>query len=78
MLHARGGGENRGDHWRRAVVSRARAGVAYPWLEWLGRRGPAAASVLGPRPPTIYEASCRGQQEAAYWQNVLAALAQPE
>jgi len=28
---------------RRAAVSRARAGVAYLWLEGLGQRGPGAA-----------------------------------
>jgi len=31
---------------RRAAVSRARAGVAYLWLEWLGQSGPGAARAL--------------------------------
>ena len=63
---------------RRAAVSRARAGVAYLWLEWLGHSGPAAARVLGLRPQTIYEAARRGQQEAVHWQRVLAAPSQSE
>ena len=63
---------------RRAGVSRARAGVAYLWLECLGHGGPAATRLLGLRPQTIYEAARRGQQEAVYWQHVLAAPSQAE
>ncbi len=44
---------------RRAGVSRARAGVAYLWLEWLDHSGPGAARLLGLMPQTIYEARQR-------------------
>ena len=57
---------------RRAAVSRARAGVAYLWLEWLGQRGPAAARALGVHRATIYAVARRGRQEAAYWEQLCA------
>jgi REP element-mobilizing transposase RayT len=56
---------------RRAVVSRARAGVAYLWLERLGQRGPVAARALGLHPATIYAVARRGRQDAVYWEGVL-------
>ena len=56
---------------RRAPVSRARAGVAYLWIEWLGHSGPVAARHLGIRPQTIYQVAKRGQDEAERWQRVL-------
>lgn len=59
---------------RRAVVSRARAGVAYLWVEWLGRSGPPIARAVGVHPATIYEVARRGQQEATYWQQLGADL----
>ncbi len=55
---------------RRAAVSRARAGVAYLWLEWLGQSGPAAARALGVHRATIYAVARRGRQEAAYWEQL--------
>ena len=58
---------------RRADVSRARPGVAYLWLEWLGHPGPAAAQRLGIRPQTIYQVAKRGRAAAREWQRVLAA-----
>jgi hypothetical protein len=56
---------------RRARVSRARAGVAYLWLERLGQGGPIAARALGLHPATIYEVARRGRQDAVYWESVL-------
>ena len=56
---------------RRAVVSRARAGVAYLWLERLGQGGPVAARALGLHPATIYAVARRGRQDAVYWEGVL-------
>lgn len=61
---------------RRGAVSRARAGVAYLWIECLGHSAPLAASGLELRSQTISEASRRDQQEAAYWQNLLSAPGQ--
>ena len=55
---------------RRAAVSRARAGVAYLGLEWLGQRGPAAARALGVQRATVYEVARRGRQEVAYWEQL--------
>jgi putative transposase len=63
----RGGG-------RRAVVSRARAGIAYLWVEWLGHNGVTIAHAMGVHPVTIYEAARRGRQEAAYWEQMGATL----
>ena len=62
---------------RRAVVSRARAGVAYLWLEGVGQSGPGAARALGVHRATIDEVARRGRQEAAYWEQ-LCAEAKPE
>lgn len=55
---------------RRAVVSRARAGIAYLWLEWLGRSGPTIARAVGVHPATIYEVARRGRREATYWEQL--------
>lgn len=59
---------------RRAVVSRARAGIAYLWVEWLGRSGGTIARAVGVHPVTIYEVARRGRQETAYWEQVGANL----
>jgi putative transposase len=59
---------------RRAGVSRARAGIAYLWVEWLGHNGVTIAHAMGVHPVTIYEAARRGRQEAAYWEQVGANL----
>ncbi len=56
---------------RRAALCRVRAGVAYLWIEWLGRSGPPAAHVLGIRPQAVYQVARRGQVDAAHWQQVL-------
>ncbi len=57
---------------RRAAVRRARAGVAYLWLEWLGRSGPPAARSVGVHRATIYEVARRGRQDAGYWEQLFA------
>jgi REP element-mobilizing transposase RayT len=62
---------------RRAAVSRARAGVAYLWLEGLGQSGPGAVRALGVHRATLYAVARRGRQEAAYWEQ-LCAEAKPE
>ena len=56
---------------RRAPISRARAGLAYLWIECLGQSGPALGRALGLRASTLYEAARRGRQEAAYWEALL-------
>jgi putative transposase len=56
---------------RRARVSRVREGVAYLWIEYLGRSGRRVAAVLGIRPESVYKAARRGQQQALRWQQVL-------
>ncbi len=63
--------EELGGGGRRAVVSRVREGVAYLWVEWLGRSGRQVAQVLGIRPESVYKAARRGQQEAKRWRQVL-------
>ncbi len=60
----RGGG-------RRPALSRAREGVAYLWIEVLGRPGRPLAPVLGVRPESVYKAARRGQAEAERWRAVL-------
>lgn len=60
----RGGG-------RRAAVSQARAGVAYLWIECLGRSGPVLAPVLRLHPATIYPVARRGRREATQWEKLL-------
>ena len=62
---------------RRTAVSRARAGVAYLRLEWLGQSGPGAARALGVHRVTIYAVARHGRQEAAYWEQ-LGADVKPE
>ena len=56
---------------RRPSISRARAGLAYLWIECLGQSGPALGRALGLRAPTLYEAALRGRQEAPYWKTLL-------
>lgn len=64
LEEVRGGG-------RRAALCRAREGVAYLWVEWLGHSGPPVAAMLGIRPPAVYPIARRGLQHAARWRRVL-------
>jgi hypothetical protein len=56
---------------RRPAVSRARAGIAYLWLEVLGHPGRPLAPVLGVHPAVVYPAARRGARAAATWQALL-------
>jgi REP-associated tyrosine transposase len=56
---------------RRPVLCRVREGVAYLWIEWLGRSGPLIARVLGVQPEAVYRIAQRGQQDAEQWQRIL-------
>jgi putative transposase len=56
---------------RPRVTSRVRAGIAYLWVECLGRSGRQLASELGIRPESVLRAARRGKTEAQYWQRIL-------
>ncbi len=58
---------------RPRTVSRVRQGLAYLWVEELGRSGRALARELGLRPEAIYHAAVRGRTEAARWRKLLGA-----
>jgi len=60
----RGGG-------RAPEVIRARNGIAYLWVEVLGRPGRPLAPVLGVRPQNVYQAAKRGAQTPAQWTRML-------
>lgn len=52
-------------------VSRVRDGIAYLWVEYLGRSGRALARELGLRPESVNRAARRGQEQAEYWHKIL-------
>jgi hypothetical protein len=58
---------------RRAAVSRARDGLAYLWVEVLGRSGHQLARELRIRARSVYRAALRGQTEQKRWQRALLA-----
>ena len=57
---------------RQAAFAAARAGIAYLWVDWLGRSGRALAPTLGIRPEGVYKALARGRQEPERWRRLLA------
>jgi REP element-mobilizing transposase RayT len=56
---------------RRPAVSRARAGIAYLWIDVLGHPGRPLAPVLGFHPAVVYQAARRGAAQAAVWEALL-------
>jgi hypothetical protein len=52
-------------------VSRARAGLAYLWVEVLGRSGRHLARELGIRPESVYKGARRGRKEQDRWHDAL-------
>jgi hypothetical protein len=50
---------------RRAVLCRAREGIAYLW-EWLGHTGTPVAQAVGIRPEGVYRVGQRGRQQAGH------------
>ncbi len=54
-------------------VVEARAGIAYMWVEHLGRTDRPLAPVLGLRPAAVYKAAARGQAVARRWLRLLGA-----
>ena len=55
-------------------VSRARAGIAYLWVERLGHPGRPLAPVLGIHPAVVYQAARRGAAQAREWDRLLGAV----
>jgi len=56
---------------RRPAVVQAREGIAYLWVEVLGRSGRALGSVLGVHPQAVYKAAQRGATDARRWERLL-------
>ena len=56
---------------RPRVASRVRGGIAYLWIECLGRSGRQLAGELGIRPESVLRAARRGKGEEQYWQRIL-------
>lgn len=59
---------------RAPAVTRARAGIAYLWVERLGHPGRPLAPVLGVHPAVVYQAARRGAVQARAWDRLLAKL----
>jgi REP element-mobilizing transposase RayT len=55
---------------RAPTLTRARAGLAYLWMEVLGRSGRELATALGVPPQTLYQAAKRVRSTAAEWQRL--------
>jgi hypothetical protein len=56
---------------RARTLSRVRQGIAYLWIEELGRSGRTLARDLHLRPESIYYAARQGRQNAVHWRDVL-------
>ena len=56
---------------RRTALQRARAGVAYLWVEVLGHPARPLAQSLGVSPQAVYQAVARGRETRAEWERVL-------
>ena len=59
---------------RLPAVTRARAGIAYLWVERLGRPGRPLAPVVGLHPAVVYQAARRGAAQANEWEKLLAKI----
>jgi putative transposase len=56
---------------RTARLTRAREGIAYGWIDLLGRPGRPLAPALGIRPQNVYQAAARGRDAGPEWRRVL-------
>ncbi len=56
---------------RRRDVGRARDGLAYLWVEVLGRSGRQLAQALGLRAESVYKGAKRGREKGACWRKVV-------
>ena len=59
---------------RALAATRARAGIAYLWVERLGHPGRPLAPVLGVHPAVVYQAARRGATQAREWDRLLVKL----
>jgi len=58
---------------RHGAVARARAGIAYLWVEYGGHPARPLAPVLGVSPQAVYQAVARGRGDRASWERLLKA-----
>ncbi len=58
---------------RASRLTRARQGIAYCWIDVLGRPGRPLAPSLGVRPQNVYQAAARGREAGAEWRRILGA-----
>jgi REP element-mobilizing transposase RayT len=58
---------------RHRVVARARAGIAYLWVEYGGHPARPLAPVFGVSPQAVYQAVARGRGDRARWERLLKA-----
>jgi len=56
---------------RRLALQRARAGIAYLWVERLGHPGRPLASVLRGSPQAVYHAVARGPVTRNEWEGIV-------
>ena len=56
---------------RHGAVARARAGIAYLWVEGGGHPARPLAPVLGVSPQAVYQAVARGRVDRAMWERLL-------
>jgi len=56
---------------RRTPLQRARAGIAYLWVEVLGHPGRPLAGALGVSPQAVYQAVARGRETRREWEWLL-------
>ena len=56
---------------RRTPLQRARAGIAYLWVEVLGHPGRPLAGALGVSPQAVYQAVARGRETRREWERIL-------
>ena len=59
---------------RTSTLAQARAGLAYLWMEVLGRSGRELAAALGVPPQTVYQAAKRAQATAERWERLVKLL----
>ena len=58
---------------RHTAVARARAGIAYLWVEVGGHPARPLAPLLGVSPQAVYQAVARGREDRARWERLLKA-----
>ena len=56
---------------RHGAVARARAGIAYRWVEVGGHPARPLAPILGVSPQAVYQAVARGRVDRARWERLL-------